>query len=144
MLQRLQSACILMFLTFVGMAHAEVTISEAWVRASNPGQSVGAAYVTFNSPQTMRLISVKTERAERVELHSMTMDNGVMKMRRLDEIAIPENQAVALAPGGLHLMLFGFKQPFKADEEVTFKFKFKDSKGLVVEQIATLPVKSPQ
>ncbi len=124
------------------VAQAEVAISEAWVRASNPGQSVGAAYVTLKSPQAVSLVYVETERAESVELHSMTMHNGVMKMRSLEEIALATNQVVKLAPGGLHLMLFGFKQPFKAGEQVKFRFCFKDSKGNIVDQFATLPVKA--
>lgn len=136
--------CTLTLASFIHLAHADVAISEAWVRASNPGQSVGAAYVTFTSPQATTLVSVSTDRAESVELHSMTMENGVMKMRSLDEIALPANQAVALAPGGLHLMLFGFKQPFKAGEHIKFKFGFKNSKGEVVEQFVSLLVKAPQ
>lgn len=124
------------------IAHAEVTISDAWVRATNPGQAVGAAYVTLKSKQAVTLVYVETERAGSVEMHSMTMNNGVMKMRSMEELPLPAGQVVKLAPGGLHLMLFELTSPLKSGEQVKFRLCFKDQQGKITDQFVTMPVKA--
>ena len=141
LLQFILTSCLM--LRF-GFTHADVTITDAWVRASNAGQSVGAAYVTFTSPQDVSLVYVEAARAGNTEIHSMTMQNGVMKMRHMDELAIPANQPVKLAPGGFHLMLFNLKSPFKTGEKIKFKFCFKDKSGQIQEKFVSLPVKAAQ
>ena len=120
---------------------AEVTITDAWVRANAPGQSVGAAYMTLKSPHDSTLISVETVAAGSVEIHSMTMNDGVMKMRMLDELALNAGKAEKLAPGGFHLMLFDLKKPLKSGEEVNFKLSFKDKANKVSVQTVVLPIK---
>lgn len=127
---------------WLGVVHAEVKLSDAWVRASNPGQSVGAAYVTLSSAQDVTLVYAETERAGTVEMHSMTMQNGVMKMRSMEELPVPAGKPVKLAPGGLHLMLFELPTPFKAGEQVKFRLCFKDKQGKITDQFVTMPVKA--
>jgi periplasmic copper chaperone A len=126
----------------ISLAQADVTISDAWVRASNPGQSVVAAYLTLNSRENVHLVYVETARAGSTELHSMTMQNGVMKMRHVEELPIPANKPVELAPGGLHLMLFELPSPFKVGEQIRFRLCFKDESGKIHEQFVSLPVKA--
>jgi periplasmic copper chaperone A len=121
--------------------NAEVKISDAWVRANAPGQTVGAAYMTFNSPQDSTLVYAETEIADSVEIHSMTMENGVMKMRMLEELTLKAGKSEKLAPGGFHLMLFGLPKPLKAGDNVTFRLCFKDKTGKITDQHVTLPVK---
>jgi periplasmic copper chaperone A len=133
------SVCLICWL---GIAHAEVKLSDAWVRASNPGQSVGAAYVTLSSAQDVTLVYAETERAGTVEMHSMTLQNGVMKMRSMEELPVPAGKPVKLAPGGLHLMLFELPTPFKAGEQVKFRLCFKDKQGKITDQFVTMPVKA--
>ena len=118
-----------------------VQISDAWVRASAPGQSVGAAYMTLNSAQDSTLVYVETPAADTAEIHSMTMDNGVMKMRMLDELTLKAKTPQKLAPGGFHLMLMDLQEPLKVGENVTFRMCFKDKNGKITEQNVTLPVK---
>lgn len=126
----------------ISLARADVTISDAWVRASNPGQSVVAAYLTLSSRENVRLVYVETARAGSTELHSMSMQNGVMKMRHVEQLAIPANKPVKLAPGGLHLMLFELPSPFKVGEQIRFRLCFKDESGNLHEQFVSLPVKA--
>ena len=54
-----------------------VAVIDAWARANVPGQSVGAAYMTFISADDSTFIHAETPLASSVEIHSMTMDNGV-------------------------------------------------------------------
>ena len=127
---------------WLGVAHAEVKTTDAWVRASNAGQSVGAAYLTLSSAEDVTLVYAETARAGTVEMHSMTMQNGIMKMRSMEELPVPAGKPVKLAPGGLHLMLFELPAPFKAGEQVKFRLCFKDKKGSITDQFVTMPVKA--
>jgi copper(I)-binding protein len=122
-------------------AQADVAITEAWVRANAPGQSVGAAYMTLNSPQDSTLVFVETPTAGSVEIHSMRMENNVMKMRMLEELPIKAGKPERLAPGGFHLMLFDLKSPLKVGEKVTFKLCFKNKANEITHQNITLPIK---
>lgn len=127
----------------VNSAQAAVTISDAWVRENAPGQKVGAAYMTLNSTEESTLVYVESPNAGSVEIHSMSMNNNVMKMRKLEELALKAGKPEKLAPGGFHLMLFDLKKPLKSGEKVDFKLCFKDKAGNITHQFVTLPVKSP-
>ena len=106
----------------------EVTIDEAWSRASAPGQENGFAGMVITSKKDARLIAVSTPAASSAEIHTMTMDNGVMKMRQLKELPLPAKQPVTLGPGGEHLMLIGIKHPLKEGHKValTLTVEFDD------------------
>lgn len=125
-------------------AMADVTVSDAWVRANVPGQSVGAAYMTLNSPQDSTLVYIESPAAGNVEIHSMTMNNNVMKMRKLEELPLKAGKAEKLAPGGFHLMLFDLAKPLKAGEKANFTLCFKDKSGNITHQIVTLPIKETE
>lgn len=135
--------CFLLSLLMTTNAYAEanIAIENAWIRASTPGQKVGAAYMTIKSSENVEMVYAETSRAGSVEMHSMTMQNGVMKMRMLESLAVKANQPVNLAPGGLHLMLFDLNAPLKAGEKVSFRLCFKNSAGKILEQTITAPVK---
>ena len=120
----------------------EVKISDSWVRENAPGQSVGAAYMTLNSPQDSTLVYVETPAAGSVEIHSMSMENNVMKMRMLEELPLKAGKPEKLAPGGFHLMLLDLKSPLKAGENAAFKLCFKDKAGEITHQNVMLPIKS--
>jgi copper(I)-binding protein len=122
-------------------AETNVTITDSWVRENAPGQSVGAAYMTLNSPQDSTLVYVETPAAGAVEIHSMQMENNVMKMRMLEELPLKAGKPEKLAPGGFHLMLFDLAQPLKAGENVDFKLCFKDKVGNITHQNVILPIK---
>ena len=134
---------ILASLLGVSSVQAAVAISDAWVRKNAPGQVVGAAYMTLKSPQDSTLVFVESPIAGSVEVHSMTMNNGVMKMRKLEELPLKAGNPEKLAPGGFHLMLFDLKKPLKNGENDDFKLCFKDKAGNITHQQVSLPVKSP-
>lgn len=122
---------------------AEVSISDAWVRENAPGQKVGAAYMTLKSPHKSKLVYVEAKSAaESVEIHSMSMNNGIMKMRMLEALPLEPNESVTLKPGSFHLMMFDLKQPLKAGDNIEFRLCFEDENGKITDQIITLPVKS--
>ena len=89
----------------------DVQVTNAWARATPGGAQTAAAYVTILSPTADRLTAAATPAVQKAELHSMTMDGNVMKMRQVDGIDLPAGQAVTLKPGGYHIMLTGLAQP---------------------------------
>lgn len=101
-----------------------VAIQGAWVRSTNPGQEVGAAYMTLLSAQNATLVGITSDVSESVEIHDMTMQNGVMKMRMLKELPLIAGKPYLLAPGGFHLMLFGLKKPLIESGKVNFILTF--------------------
>lgn len=107
-----------------------VSIQNAWVRPTNSGQSVGAAYMTLTSPQDVTLVAIDSDVTKNVEIHSMSVQSGVMKMRMLDTLPLTAGKPYTLAPGGFHLMLFDLKKSLNVGEPVNFVLHFKkiDSK----------------
>jgi periplasmic copper chaperone A len=116
-----------------------VVIVDPWTRATPPGAGAGAGYLTvLNKRATpVRLLGGETAAAERVEVHAMSMDGGVMRMRPLAEgLEIPAGGEVELKPSGMHLMLIGLRRPLFKDETLAMTLVFDG--GLRIE--VTLPV----
>jgi periplasmic copper chaperone A len=99
-------------------AAQEIKVENAWVRAPVAGQKIAAAYLELTSTTKAALIAVESPLAARVEMHNMTMDGGVMRMRAVERIDLPAGKTVKLAPGGLHLMLIAIRRPVKEGERV--------------------------
>jgi copper(I)-binding protein len=119
-----------------------VSIENAWVRPTTPGQDVGAAYMSFNSKQDVTLIRVSSDSTKSVEIHSMSMQNGVMKMRMLEKLAIKAGKPYKLEPGGFHLMLFDLKKPLAAGQYVNFELTFSAG-NTEFKQSIRAPIKMP-
>lgn len=128
-----------LLLAACGQAHQSVEVSDDWVRATKPGQEVAAGYMTLTSKEDTSLFKVESEDIGKVEIHSMTMSNGVMEMRMLDEIALEKGKPYKLEAGGYHLMLFDIKKPLTTGNKVKFKLYFKDAAG----KISTEEISSP-
>jgi len=107
---------------------------DAYVRSTVPGQSVAAAYVVVESAEDAQLVGGESDVARAVEVHTMSMAGGVMRMRRLDALELPARTAVKLAPGGVHFMLVGVNRVLKPGEHVrvTLKAVRADGKALAV------------
>ena len=96
----------------VGLAQAELLIEDGYVRAPLPGRYMSAAFMTFNNTgkQDVVLKSASIQGAGLVEYHTHSHENGVMRMRQIQELKIPAGEKVVLEPGGLHLMVFKIGQ----------------------------------
>lgn len=106
----------------------DIAIEDAWARATAPGQSNGSVALHITSAKDARLVAVSSSASASAEIHTMSMDNGVMKMRQLEYLSLPAKQAVTLGPGGDHLMLFDIKKPLKEGNYVplTLTVQFAD------------------
>jgi copper(I)-binding protein len=104
-----------------------VSVTNAWSMATPPGAAVGAGYLTIQNQTgaAVRLVGGETPAAERVEVHTMSMEGGVMTMRPVEGgLEIPAGGAVELKPGGLHLMLIGLKAPLSEGGNVPLTLVF--------------------
>ena len=101
-------------------------VSAAWSRLAPPSAPVLAGYLTIENQgeQTLVLSGASSAAFERVELHSMSMDGGVMRMRKLERVEIEPGETLELAPGGQHLMLIGPKRIFAAGERISVEIGF--------------------
>lgn len=119
-------ALLLPLLAVTFPAQAEVTVVDPWVRTTAPGQQVAAGYLRMMADQPMVLVGASSAFADKVELHDVQVDNGVMKMRQVSEMALEPKRVVELKPGGLHLMLTGIKGPVKAGDNIPLTLIFVD------------------
>jgi copper(I)-binding protein len=121
------AAIVIAGLTAPAAFAQSVKVENAWARATVPGQKTGSVYVDLTSASNAALVAVGSPLAARAELHSMSMDGGVMRMRALPRVELPAGQTVKLAPGGMHVMLVDLKQPLKAGDKVPLTLSVQSS-----------------
>ncbi|MGH8464938.1 MAG: copper chaperone PCu(A)C [Pseudomonas sp.] len=120
-------------------AMADTTVSDAWVRATVPHQQSTGAFMTLTASTDSTLVGVKSQVAEIVQVHQMTMDNDVMGMKQVQRVELPAGKAVTLDPNGYHVMLMKLKQQVKEGDVVALTLEIEDAKG----QKQTVEVKAP-
>ncbi|MBB3999484.1 copper chaperone PCu(A)C [Aureimonas pseudogalii] len=130
-----------------GFKVGAIEIEHPWSRATPPGARTGAGYLAMSNagPQADRLVSARSARAETVEVHRMSVTDGVMTMRRVEDgVEIPAGGTAALAPGSLHLMLMGLKAPLREGEMVPVTLTFEKAGEVEVElQVEAMGTKGP-
>ncbi|WP_354440317.1 copper chaperone PCu(A)C [Ottowia thiooxydans] len=114
---------------FASVAHAQVTVTNAWVRATVPQQKATGAFMQIQAAQDTKLVSVSSPLTPVVEVHEMAVQDNVMKMRHIPALDLPAGKAVELKPGGHHVMLMDLKQQVKEGESVPLTLVFEDSGG---------------
>lgn len=138
-----RTIALVFLFALAGVARAEVTVQDAWVRSTVPGQKVAGAYMKLSADAATRLVAVASPVAQSVEVHQMAMENGVAKMRAVPALEIPRGGSVELKPGGYHLMLFGLKKGLKDGDTVPITLKFQDSAGKAQIVELAAPVRTP-
>jgi periplasmic copper chaperone A len=128
-----------LFASTASFAAEAPVIENGWARATAAGQSVGGGFLTVRNPGDTpdRLVGASSDVAEKVELHTHMNENGVMKMRPVPAIEVPAKGTVTLAPGGLHLMLFGLKAPLKEGQHVPVTLDFEKAGKVTGELVVT-------
>ena len=109
-------------------------IEHPYARPTPPGARTGGAYFTIRNIGKAgdRLLRVSSPVARTVELHSMTMDGNLMKMRAVQALDIPSGSTVSLGTGGYHVMLMGLHQPLAVGAEVPLTLVFEKAGALDV------------
>jgi len=114
---------------------ATFSVEDAHVRATPPHAKNSAAFmkISNNSDSALKLISASSDIAERVELHSHIMSDGMMKMRQVEAIDIDANGQVELRPGSFHVMFLGLKSPLVEGNKVEIKLYFSNGDEIVLD-----------
>ena len=118
----------------------DIHIQSPWARALPPTSPNGAVYLTLTNhgAHSDKLLRASADVAERVEVHSHTLKDGMMKMRRVESVILPPHENVLFAPGGRHIMLIGLKQPLAAGDPVPLLLEFDQAEQTLVEVVVQM------
>ena len=107
-----------------------VTVTDAWARATVQGQKATGAFMKITAKDNAKLVSASSPVAGVVEIHEMKMEKDVMKMAALPSgLELPAGKTVELKPGGYHVMLMDLKAPLAKDTTVPLTLTLQDAKG---------------
>jgi copper(I)-binding protein len=124
-----------------------IHISQPWSRATPKGASSGAGYMTITNKGTVpdKVNCVSSDVSAQCQIHTMTMEDGVMKMRPVEGgLEIKPGETVALKPGGFHMMLLDLKHPLEPGQNVKATLKFDHAGTVDVEYpIAAIGAPAP-
>jgi copper(I)-binding protein len=121
-------ALIALALTTPAMAD-NIKVDAPWVRATAPGQKVAGGFMTLTADADMVLVGGSSPVSKHIELHYMKMEDGVMEMREMKQIRLPRGKAVALEPGGLHVMFIDLKKPITEGQKVPLSLFVESANG---------------
>ena len=125
----------------VSVAAQGITVKDAWVRTSVPGQMATGAFMKITARENSKLVALSSPVAGVVEVHEMKMDDGIMKMRAVEGgLDLPAGKTVELKPGGYHMMLMDLKAALPKDSMVPLTLVFKDARGVEHKVELKLPV----
>jgi len=133
----------------VSLVHAAqpeplVQVQDAWIRQAVKGQSGTGGFMRLTSARPLTLVGFRTPVAGSAELHEMSMEGDVMRMHAIDALPLPAGQAVALQPGGHHLMLMGLKKALPVGTQVPVTLLLRAAgdgkKGKLLKQVVQVPV----
>ena len=121
-------------------AQAPVHVEQAWARASVAGQTSSGGFLQITAQAPMRLVGASTPAAQHSELHEMHVEDDVMRMRPVDSLELPAGQAVALKPGGHHLMFMQLLEPLQEGNTISVTLKLQDAQGQPHEHTVQMPI----
>jgi uncharacterized protein YcnI/copper(I)-binding protein len=113
----------------------DLMVVSPWTRATPGGAKIAGGYlkITNNGKSPDRLIGATASISDRVEIHEMSMVDGVMKMRPLpDGLTIKPGETVELKPGGFHMMFMDIKNPLKQGDTMKATLTFEKAGKLDV------------
>jgi copper(I)-binding protein len=126
----------------------EVSVSQAWSRATPKGAKVAGGYLAIENHGAVgdRLLSASSHAAAKVEIRHMSMQDGIMTMRPAEDgILIPPDQTVTLAPGGDHVMFVGLAAPFEEGQRVPVALRFERAGQVDVDfEVGPVGAKGPR
>ena len=129
-------------------AVSSIRVSDAWCPPTPPGAPTAAGYFTVaNAGRTPdRLVGGSSPVAAQVQLHSMTTQGGVMRMRPLTGgLPVAAGTAVSIQPGqGMHLMLIGLKRPLRTGEHVPLTLDFARAEPVMVDFVVRPQTEAPR
>lgn len=127
---------LFVFFAVANAAGSSIHLYDSWVREAPPSARVLAGFLSImnHGREDMVLVSVEAHGFEKVEMHRTESKGKMSHMVRQEEITVPAGETVLLEPGGYHLMLMRPEKSFRAGDNISLKFKFKN--GEILEQKA--------
>ena len=119
-----------------GVEIGPLKIGHPWTRATPKGADVAGGFMSINNTGTSddRLVALSVTGVKRVEIHEMSMDDGVMKMRPLaNGLVLPAGQTTVLKPGSFHVMMMGLSAPFNEGDYIKGTLTFEKAGTVEVE-----------
>lgn len=112
-----------------------VTVHDAWVREPMGGRNMtGAFAVVENTGATAKaIVAASSDISDKVELHEMKNENGMMKMSPVKKVDVPAKGKLELKPGSFHVMLFDVKKKIADGEKISLTFTFDDGSKVTTE-----------
>jgi copper(I)-binding protein len=112
-----------------------LVIEQPWSRATPGGAKVGGGYVRITNTGSTpdRLVGGSFAASGRVELHDMSVSDGVMRMKPVEGgIDIAPGATVELKPGGTHAMFLDLQRPLREGERIEGAFIFEKAGAVPV------------
>lgn len=134
--------------TFAGISFAQdaarlgdLAIEKPWARASIGISRPAAAYLSIRNDgiDNDTLMIVSTPVSGMADVHSMSLNNGIMSMAATEPIIIPAGGTITLAPGGLHIMMMNLRKPLIKGESIDLTLSFNRAGKITV----TAPIYGP-
>ena len=118
-----------------------IAVTAAWARATPPGASTGAGYVTVENSgrEEDRLVGAISPVAASVLIHQTSEWDGIARMRAAGDLLIQPGETLAMRPGGAHLMLIGLSAPLAEGDKVPVTLAFEKA-GAVTVDLAVAPI----
>jgi len=118
----------------LAVAAPAITIAAAWARATPPGVTTAAAYLTVtNDGAADRLLGASSPAARQLLLHAEVEEQDTQHMRQLASLEVPAHASVELSPGHMHLMLVGIAAPLKPDETIKVTLHFENAGDITLD-----------
>lgn len=121
-------------------ASGNLQVSQGYIRATIPGTQISSAYMTIvnHTSNDVKLIAVKSNISDRIEIHEHIMADGMMKMRQVESLLVKSHNSTVLQPSGYHLMIFNLVNPLEPEQKVKLTLVFDNNDEVELE----LPVQS--
>lgn len=112
----------------------QLMASGGRVNPTAPGQTVTAGYLTLqnSSNKVETVVGASSPMARSIEIHNVSINNGIAQMRRLESLALPSGSVVRFAPGGYHLMIHGLRTRIAAGQTFPVKLHFASGRTIDV------------
>ena len=97
----------------------------------------------IRAPRADQVVALRSPAAERAEIHETKMSDGIMQMRQITDATVPAGGALALEPGGTHVMLIGLRSPLVPGATVPLVLTFRHAGEVQVKAVVLAPGSVP-